>query len=94
MSLLALTLAYIRARALNAVLNLILLALGVSTIVLLLLGGDKPWLALLLLVPLVGLPAWTVIGCYRVERSNGAGGDLDQSSVLAVWAGSSGRRVG
>jgi putative ABC transport system permease protein len=37
MSLLALTLAYIRARALNAVLNLILLALGVGTIVLLLL---------------------------------------------------------
>jgi putative ABC transport system permease protein len=37
MSLLALTLAYIRARALNAVLNLILLALGIGMIVLLLL---------------------------------------------------------
>ena len=37
MSLLALSLAYIRARALNAALNLILLALGVGTIVLLLL---------------------------------------------------------
>ena len=37
MSLLALSLAYIRARALNAALNLVLLALGVGTIVLLLL---------------------------------------------------------
>ena len=37
MSLFALSLAYIRARALNAALNLVLLALGVGTIVLLLL---------------------------------------------------------
>jgi putative ABC transport system permease protein len=41
MSLLALSLAYIRARALNAALNLVLLALGVGTIVLLLLFGAQ-----------------------------------------------------
>ena len=41
MSLLGLSLAYIRARALNAGLNLALLALGVATIVLLLLLGAQ-----------------------------------------------------
>lgn len=41
MSLLALSLAYIRARALNAALNLLLLALGVATVVLLLLFGAQ-----------------------------------------------------
>ncbi len=41
MSLLALSLAYIRGRALNALLNLILLGLGVGTIVLLLLFGAQ-----------------------------------------------------
>jgi hypothetical protein len=41
MSLLALSIAYIRARALNAVLNLTLLALGVGTIVLLLLFSTQ-----------------------------------------------------
>jgi putative ABC transport system permease protein len=41
MSLLALSLAYIRARPLNAALNLLLLALGVGTIVLLLLFGAQ-----------------------------------------------------
>jgi putative ABC transport system permease protein len=41
MSLFGLSLAYIRARALNAALNLVLLALGVATIVLLLLFGAQ-----------------------------------------------------
>ncbi|MCE3248063.1 MAG: putative transporter, permease protein, partial [Geminicoccaceae bacterium] len=41
MTLFGLSLAYIRARALNAALNLVLLALGVGTIVLLLLASAQ-----------------------------------------------------